>query len=136
MEIEIDESSPVPLYQQIHDRIVEGIADGRLRTGESLVPVRKLAVAFGINPATVVKAYDLLKRDGLVQAHRKAGSVVVADPATARPTEEFVDGWSDRVRTLVAEAVVRGCRPDEVLDHCRSALAGLGHPARGAEAAR
>lgn len=112
--IDLNESSPTPLYQQLRDRIVEGIARGDLRDGESLTPVRQLAAAFGINPATVVKAYDQLKSEGLVQANRKAGSVVTADPASTQPPPGFIDDWAARVNTLLAEGVIRGLTHEQI----------------------
>ena len=60
MEIAVDPLSPVPLHQQIRDRIVEALGRGKLRRGDALLSVRQLAGALAINPATVVKAYNQL----------------------------------------------------------------------------
>ena len=66
MDIALDPNSPVPLFRQIRDQVVEGIATGELAPGDPLVSVRALAGAFAINPATVAKAYSLLRQDGFV----------------------------------------------------------------------
>ena len=55
MIIAIDESSEVPIYQQIRNQIVLGISDGRLSPGEQLPTVRGLAAEIGINSMTVIK---------------------------------------------------------------------------------
>lgn len=123
MIIDLNESSPTPLYQQLRDRIVEGIARGDLRHGETLTPVRQLAAAFGINPATVAKAYDQLKAEGLVYANRKAGSVVTADPATTAPPPGFVEDWTSRMNTLVAEGVIRGLTHEQIRTSTDTVLA-------------
>ena len=108
MQIDIDPRSEVPLYQQLHDRIVEAVADGSLPAGTPLASVRQLASAFGINLATVAKGYDLLRREGLVRTNRRSGSVVARDAASGPPAAGFADAWRPRLRTLVAEAAAQG----------------------------
>ena len=107
MLIDIDPDSESPLYQQLRDQVVEAIADGTLKPGEALASVRQLASQFGINSATVGKGYELLRREGLVRTSRRSGSVVARGPAEP-PTAGFSDGWTDRLRTLLAEAVAHG----------------------------
>ncbi|OXM68404.1 GntR family transcriptional regulator [Amycolatopsis vastitatis] len=122
MLISLDLSGDVPIYQQLRDRIVEGIAAGTLTGGESLPSTRQLAADFGINFHTVNKAYDLLRQQGFVRLNRKSGAVV--DPAAA--DDAFAAGWSVRARTLLAEAVAKGLPADEVLATCRALLADFG----------
>ncbi|WP_243064037.1 GntR family transcriptional regulator [Humibacter sp. RRB41] len=122
MQIAIDPVSNVPLYQQLRDRVVEGIASGELSAGEPLAPVRQLAAQFGINPATVAKGYDLLRAEGLLLTHRTAGSVVARDPRNAPWHADAEADWSARLRTLLAEAVAQGMPDDGILQHARSAL--------------
>lgn len=117
--LDVDPLAPVPIYQQIRDRITEAIAAGRLVRGQSLASVRTVAKAFGINVATVAKAYDALRRDGLITTTSKSGSVVVRDPASGPPDPAFVEDWTARARTLIAEAVARGMPEAEVLAACR-----------------
>ena len=104
MIISLDLSSDVPIYQQLRDRVVEGIAAGTLPEGESLPSTRQLAADFGINFHTVNKAYDLLRQQGFVRLNRKTGAVVGATPSD----EAFVADWTARARTLLAEAVAKG----------------------------
>lgn len=122
MQIEIDPLSDVPLYQQLRDRIVEGIASGTLVEGDVLASVRQLASQFGINPATVAKGYDLLRGEGFVRTHRKAGSVVARGPHSAPWSEAAEAGWTARLNTLLAEAVAQGMPDDLVLTLTATAL--------------
>lgn len=108
MQVEIDPASEVPLYQQLRDRIVEGIADGTLATDAPLASVRQVAIAFGINVATVSKGYDLLRAEGLIRTNRKSGSVVARGPESGPPAPTFAGEWMGRLRTLLAEAVDQG----------------------------
>jgi DNA-binding transcriptional regulator YhcF (GntR family) len=126
VQIELDPLSDVALYQQLRDQVVEGIARGRLRVGDALVPVRTLAAQFGINVATVAKGYELLRNEGLVRTNRTAGSIVArgarafpSEPAPSLPGSGSWDplaqkGWQRRLATVLAEAVAQG-EPDTAI---------------------
>lgn len=118
MILNINLDSEVPIYQQLRDRIVEAIAEGVLTEGSTLPPTRALAADFGINFHTVNKAYDLLRRQGLIRLNRSSGAVVTATAADP----PFPAEWTAKARTLLAEAVARGMPADEVLETCRSVL--------------
>ncbi|WP_082008339.1 GntR family transcriptional regulator [Microbacterium mangrovi] len=129
MQIEIDPLSDVALYQQLRDRVVEGIARGELRVGDQLLPVRSLAAQFGINIATVGKGYELLRNEGLVRTNRTAGTVVARAP---RPTPDAPgpdalpgvgeweasarDAWTARLATVLAEGVAQGEQDTAIAD--------------------
>lgn len=57
----LDYSSGVPVYRQIIDQIIFGIASGQLKLGEQLPTVRALAVELKVNLNTVSKAYKELE---------------------------------------------------------------------------
>jgi GntR family transcriptional regulator len=57
----LDQRSGVPVYRQIIDQVLGGIAAGKLRAGDQLPTVRQLAVDLAINPNTVVRAYRELE---------------------------------------------------------------------------
>ena len=122
MLIDIDPDSESPLYQQLRDQVVQAIADGSLKPGEALASVRQLAGQFGINSATVGKGYELLRQEGLVRTSRRSGSVVARGPAEP-PTPGFSAGWTDRLRTLLAEAVAHGMPEQTIHDTADSLLA-------------
>lgn len=121
MKIILELESDTPLYQQIRDQIVEGIATGQLVDGASLPSTRQLAADFGINFHTVNKAYDLLRQEGLLRLNRKSGAVIHVD----LPPEAFREQWQARARVLLAEAFVKGIDGDELLEICRTILAGF-----------
>ncbi|WP_342320098.1 GntR family transcriptional regulator [Corynebacterium mayonis] len=82
--ITINPDGTTPVFQQIHDAIVLAIAKDELKPGDTLDPVRRVAAEFGINPATVQKAYDLLRTEGLIESAQRLGSRVAA-PRRATP---------------------------------------------------
>ena len=66
MLLEIDEQSEQPIYQQLIDQIIVGIAKGELVPNESLPSIRQLADEIGVNMMTVSKAYNKLKQSGYI----------------------------------------------------------------------
>ena len=79
MLITIDAAAPEPLYLQIRNQIVAGIATGQLEPGQSLPSVRSLASDLGINLHTVNKAYAVLRDEGYVLMRGRSGAYI-ADP--------------------------------------------------------
>jgi GntR family transcriptional regulator len=65
-----------PIYRQIRDRIVAMILDGLLKEGDTLPSVRAVATDSRVNPLTVLKAYQQLTDDGLVEKRRGIGMFV------------------------------------------------------------
>lgn len=125
MDITLDPLSVVPLYQQIRDRIVEAIGCGELHRGDALASVRQLAGAFAINPATVSKAYDLLRSEGLVATNAKSGSFVATDRDTAIAPPDYLAGFESRMYTLLAEGRARGLSHDALSETCNRMLESL-----------
>lgn len=126
MDITIDPFSPVPIYQQIRDRIVEQIAAGRLVRGDALASVRALATSFGINPATVAKAYDALRAEGLVGANAKSGTFIAADRDRLSTDLNQAAEWRARLTTLLAEGRAKGIPPADLTRACTDAIAAFG----------
>ncbi|CAI6082995.1 GntR family transcriptional regulator [Cohnella sp. JJ-181] len=107
MWMEIDLQSEVPIYTQLVDQLIEGIASEQLKPGDPLPSVRSLAADLGINLHTVNKAYQILKQDGFLQVHRKQG-VVVQPGGMPGVDAAFRAKLARGLRTLAAEAAVRG----------------------------
>jgi DNA-binding transcriptional regulator YhcF (GntR family) len=127
MDLTLDPLSPVPLSHQIRDRVVEAIGRGELRRGDALASVRSLAGAFGINPATVSRAYDQLRSEGLVATNAKSGTFVVGDAALDTATPAFRSDWESRLATLLEEGRAHGLTAEQVVIACQRALTGNEH---------
>lgn len=76
MLLKIDFESEIPIYSQLRNQIVEGIANGMLLDGEALPSVRQMAEDIGINLHTVNKAYMQLKEEGFIKLDRRRGAFV------------------------------------------------------------
>ena len=65
-----------PIYRQLRDRVVAMILDGVLKDGDSLPSVRNVAVETRVNPLTVLKGYQQLVDEQLVESRRGRGMFV------------------------------------------------------------
>jgi GntR family transcriptional regulator len=65
-----------PIYRQLRDRVVAMILDGLLKEGEPLPSVRQVAAESRVNPLTVLKAYQHLADEQLVEKRRGLGMFV------------------------------------------------------------
>ncbi|MEY8000417.1 GntR family transcriptional regulator [Clostridium sp. Mt-5] len=116
MIIKIDFESEVPIYEQLRRQIIEGIALGNLKLGESLPSVRQLAEDIGINLHTVNKAYNELKSDGYLNIDRRKGAVV--SETLPESTEDFDKKLEEGFTYLISEAYLRGKKIDDILQLC------------------
>lgn len=104
MLLEIKTESETPIYQQICEQLIIGIAKGELLPGESLPSVRQLADEIGVNMMTVSKAYQALKNDGYILTDRRNGTKV----ATFQKTDEaFYTEFSNAFELLLAKAHIQ-----------------------------
>jgi DNA-binding transcriptional regulator YhcF (GntR family) len=65
-----------PIYRQLRDRVVAMILDGVLKEGDPLPSVRTVAAEFRVNPLTVLKGYQQLVDESLVESKRGRGMFV------------------------------------------------------------
>jgi GntR family transcriptional regulator len=65
-----------PIYRQIRDRVIALILDGVLKEGDPLPSVRTVAADYRVNPLTVLKGYQQLVDEGLVETRRGRGMFI------------------------------------------------------------
>src|ERR1700739_759421 len=65
-----------PIYRQLRDRVVAMILDGVLKEGDPLPSVRTVAAEYRVNPLTVLKGYQQLVDEGLVESRRGLGMFI------------------------------------------------------------
>lgn len=93
-----------PIYRQLRDRVVVMILDGDLREGDPLPSVRTVAAEYRVNPLTVLKGYQQLVDEGLVEARRGLGMFVKEGAAKALlrgERERFLREEWPRVRETI-----------------------------------
>ena len=65
-----------PIYRQLRDRVVASILDGVLKEGDPLPSVRNVAAEYRVNPLTVLKGYQQLVDEQLVEKRRGLGMFI------------------------------------------------------------
>lgn len=104
MLIRIDAESPRPLFEQIAASVHGEVLAGRLRPGDRLPAAREVAAAVEVNVHTVLRAYQELRDEGLVDLRRGRGAVV---SAAAAPLAEL----ADEITALVRRGAELGLTP-------------------------
>jgi len=97
-------SDDLPIYRQLRDRVVAMILEGVLADGDALPSVRNVAAEYRLNPLTVLKGYQELVDEGLVEKKRGRG-MFVTDGARTRllkdERQRFIDKeWPEVVATI------------------------------------
>ena len=121
MLITIDLEGDKPIYMQLRNQVILGIAKKELAPGESLPSVRQLGQDLGINMHTVSKAYAMLKADGYIAIHKKKG-VVVRSSEDMKADEAFHEKLGRELEPILAEIVCRGITEQQLAAVCRRIL--------------
>jgi GntR family transcriptional regulator len=78
----------LPIYRQLRDRVVAMILEGVLKEGDALPSVRSVAADFRLNPLTVLKGYQQLVDENLVEKRRGRGMFVSSGARAALLKDE------------------------------------------------
>ena len=113
MILNFDFTGNVPIYMQLRNQIVVGIAEGKLQPGEQLPTIRALAEESGINMMTVSKAYQILKQEGYIVTDRRSGARVAAQGKITVSQETI-----RQLRLRISELRLSGLRKEEILELC------------------
>lgn len=111
MILQIEPESEIPIYQQITNQIIEGIACGSIQPGDSLPSVRAFAADLGINMHTVNKSYHQLEKKGIIRIVPKSGAVI-SSPLDFN--ESSLDRLKNEYQLLIAESLVVGMSNDQI----------------------
>ena len=113
MKIIINNTSMIPVYEQLMDQIKQGIINGELKEGEALPSVRNLAGELKISALTVKKAYDKLEEEGFtVTVHGKGSYVAATDKQLA--IEARRKAVEDEFSLAVNKALSVGMEEEEI----------------------
>jgi GntR family transcriptional regulator len=124
MLVDIDLHSSEPIFEQIAFAVKEAVARGDLASGAQLPSVRELAHELSVNPNTVVRAYELLTRDGVVVRRQGAGCFITGRPS-ALSGKQRRRQLQDLVQRMVTEAFHLGFDAEDVQKAVEQALASV-----------
>ena len=115
----LDPHSGVPVYRQIIDQVLAGLAASTLAGGDQLPTVRQVAVDLAINPNTVVRAYRELEIRGVIETQQGMGTFV-AHKKIKQDEVERQRRLSQLVTDFVARAGAAGFTVGDLLEHLRA----------------
>ena len=102
MNIHIDKTSRLPIYDQIKDQVKGLIHAGQIKTGDQLPTIRELSVELSVNFNTVAFAYRDLVSEGVIITERGKGTFVASTPG-----EEEMQIIRDETLNNLVEALIR-----------------------------
>jgi GntR family transcriptional regulator len=103
-----------PIYRQLRDRVVAMILDGVLKEGDSLPSVRNVAAEYRVNPITVLKGYQQLVDEQLVESKRGRGMFINAgarDLLLQAERQKFLEEQWPRISATIQRL---GLTPEEL----------------------
>jgi len=118
MDREWDSSQPI--YRQLRDMVVAMVIDGTLKEGDALPSVRQVAADYRVNPLTVLKSFQQLMDEGLVEKRRGVGMFVregARDSALRDEREKFLHDEWPRIVELMERL---GLSAEQLLEKKRS----------------
>ena len=105
----------LPIYRQLRDRVVAMILEGVLGEGDALPSVRNVAAEYRLNPLTVLKGYQELVDEGLVEKKRGRG-MFVTDGARVQLLKDERARFLDKEWPMVSATIKRlGLSAEELL---------------------
>ena len=105
-----------PIYRQLRDRVVAMILDGVLREGDPLPSVRTVAADYRVNPLTVLKGYQELVDEELVESKRGLGMFVRAGARELLLKNERKNFLKEQWPQIYATIQRLGLKPEELLN--------------------
>ena len=96
----------LPIYRQLRDRVVAMILEGVLDDGDALPSVRNVAAEYRLNPLTVLKGYQELVEEGLVEKKRGRG-MFVTDGARTQLLKDERKRFIDKEWPVIAATIER-----------------------------
>ena len=113
-----------PIYRQLRDRVVAMILEGVLGDGDALPSVRNVAAEYRLNPLTVLKGYQELVDEGLVEKKRGRG-MFVNEGAQSKLLQDERQRFVDKEWPMVLATIKRlGLDTEELMKTSESATAG------------
>ncbi len=106
--VKVDRDEPTPLHEQVAAEIRRAIGDGEAKPGERLPPARDFAAVLGVNTNTVLRAFRLLRDEGLLEFRRGRGVTVAGTPERGAVLQQ--------AKELLTFARAHGYKRDELIE--------------------
>ncbi len=110
-----------PIYRQLRDRVVAMILDGVLKEGDPLPSVRNVAAEYRVNPLTVLKSYQALVDEQLVEKRRGLGMFINTGARNLLLQGERQKFLAEEWPRISATIQRLGLTPEELLESAKEA---------------
>lgn len=119
MNINISNTSTVPLYEQIETQVKNQILNGSLNPGDGLPSIRNLAKALKVSIITTKRAYEELEKDGFIETIVGKGTFV-SNQNTERLKEITLYNIENKLEEIIKQAKAVGLTLEECLEIFKS----------------
>jgi GntR family transcriptional regulator len=129
MFIRVEKGSSVPITRQVTDQIRAQCLCGTLQSGERLPAVRELARELAVNVNTVLRAYERLEAEELIEMRHGNGTFVRARPASNVPARQLKaqrDQFSVEFDALIRRGLLLGLHAEDLHRKLDSSLKAAG----------
>ena len=122
-----------PIYRQLRDRVVAMILDGVLKEGDPLPSVRNVAAEYRVNPLTVLKGYQQLVDEGLVESRRGLGMFINTGARSLLLQGERQKFLGEEWPRIYANIQRLGLKAEELLNGAKSGSSADAAPSKSTE---
>jgi GntR family transcriptional regulator len=122
MFLRVRKNSSVPVSRQIADQVRALCSSGTLRPGDRVPSVRELAESLAVNPNTVLRVYERLTAEGLLERRHGSGTFVSENGPLAAQREHHGQLVRE-LRGVLRQAVMLGLDDAAIAEICRQAVA-------------
>jgi GntR family transcriptional regulator len=112
LDVNIDRDAPIALHDQVAAEIRRAIAEGEAAPGDRLPPAVDFATVLGVNKNTVIRAFRMLRDEGILDFTRGRGVRVVGTPEQSKVLVS--------IEGLLSYASRLGYRPEDVITMIQS----------------
>ncbi|MBP3921138.1 MAG: GntR family transcriptional regulator [Bacilli bacterium] len=115
MRMIISNSSPIPIYEQIKNSIIEQIMNEELKENEAIPSIRNLAADIKISVMTIKKAYDELEAEGYIISRQGKGTFI-APKNTQLAKEKAQKDIENYISKIVDISIKLDIKKEEIID--------------------
>ncbi|OEC01828.1 hypothetical protein GY31_10660 [Lysinibacillus sphaericus] len=119
--IQIDTNSPLLLYMQVGNQLIEQIAKGHIQDNEMLPSIRNMAQDIGINIHTVSKSYRELEKKAIIKMENRLKATVIAR-SNRRLDETQLHHLELSIKNMIMEAYVMGYSKKQIKQYITKVL--------------
>lgn len=119
--IQIDTNSPLLLYMQVGNQLIEQIAKGQIQDNEMPPSIRNMAQDIGINIHTVSKSYRELEKKAIIKMENRLKATVIAR-SNRRLDETQLHHLELSIKNMIMEAYVMGYSKKQIKQYITKVL--------------